>query len=268
MRNVIAHYHTYKNSGTSFDRILQSNYGEGHVSFDGPFPYMVISQREFHKIIANHPEAIAFSSHQIRLPVPASAQLNVLAVAFVRHPFLRIRSVYEFAKRREDPNPSDLWARELDFNGWLAKMRSSRRMVNINNSQVEIYGGVYDAPASMVASGTEQLGFWAEGDIAQAKRNLLTVPLLARTEFFDRDVGIFPKIMAQHGVTFNFTPGIKDNVSSITDGMSLEERIRQIEEELDADNLAWMHAANNNDLALYQFASELIDSRATELSHH
>jgi len=268
MRNVIAHYHTYKNSGTSFDRILHDNFGERHVSFDGPFPYMVISQREFHKIIANHPDAIAFSSHQIRLPVPASAHLNVLPIAFVRHPYLRIHSVYEFGRRRTDPNPDEQLARDMDFNTWLKQMRSKRRMVNINNSQVEIYGSVYGQPTNMVASGNELLGYWSEGDISQAKRNLLTVPLLARTEYFDQDVSYFNRTLAEFDIEFRFSGGVSDNVSSTTAGMSFKEKIELIQSELDDENSAWLAAANQNDLELYNFASEIIESRSRGSKHN
>ena len=86
MRHVICHYHIYKNSGTTFDHLLERNFGDRHLRFDGPFPYFSIGQRELAKVIARNRSCVAFSSHQISLPIPASLDFNVLPVVFVRHP--------------------------------------------------------------------------------------------------------------------------------------------------------------------------------------
>ena len=36
-RNVLLHYHIFKNAGTTFERVLDENYGDAHIKFDGPF---------------------------------------------------------------------------------------------------------------------------------------------------------------------------------------------------------------------------------------
>ena len=261
MRSVIAHYHTYKNSGTSFDTILSDNYGNSHLSFDGPFPFMTIGQRELQKVIHNHPHHVAFSSHQIRLPAPADALVRVLPAAFIRHPYLRIKSVYEFAQKHSNGNAADEWAANYDLNGWLHKHRENRRMVNINNSQVEIYGGRYEGPAHMIASGNAELGFYATGDVVQAKRNLAATPLLARTEHFDADVSQFPSILAQYDIPFNFSSGVASNVTDSNHNLPIDERIKGVTELLDLSNQRWLAAANAHDIELYEFAGELINFR-------
>ena len=98
-RSVIVHYHTFKNSGTSFDELLTANYQDAHLCFDGPFPYTLFNQQELLKVIRRNPNKIAFSSHSIRLPVPTDLEHNAIAALFVRHPMLRIRSVYGFEMR-------------------------------------------------------------------------------------------------------------------------------------------------------------------------
>ena len=98
-RSVIVHYHTFKNSGTSFDELLTANYQDAHLCFDGPFPYTLFNQQELLKVIRRNPNKIAFSSHSIRLPVPTDLEHNAIAALFVRHPILRIRSVYGFEMR-------------------------------------------------------------------------------------------------------------------------------------------------------------------------
>ena len=73
-RSVIVHYHTFKNSGTSFDELLTANYQDAHLCFDGPFPYTLFNQQELLKVIRRNPNKIAFSSHSIRLPVPTDLE--------------------------------------------------------------------------------------------------------------------------------------------------------------------------------------------------
>lgn len=141
MRTVIAHYHTYKNSGSSFDEQLTQAFGENHILFDGPFAYNVFPQSELLKIVLRHPSVVAFSSHQIRLPVPASLNVNILPVAFVRHPFLRISSMYSFSRRRAMDLTTDAeegslavlttherWASELDFGAWIERVATDNSM--------------------------------------------------------------------------------------------------------------------------------------------
>ena len=38
-RKVLVHYHIFKNAGTTFERVLDENYGDGHIKFDGPFSF-------------------------------------------------------------------------------------------------------------------------------------------------------------------------------------------------------------------------------------
>ncbi|MED5314595.1 MAG: hypothetical protein VYB84_01030, partial [Pseudomonadota bacterium] len=71
-RNVLLHYHIFKNAGTTFERVLDENYGDGHITFDGPFSFSVINQDQLSTIIQRHPNAVACSSHQIHLPPPSA----------------------------------------------------------------------------------------------------------------------------------------------------------------------------------------------------
>ena len=78
--------------------MLDENYGDGHITFDGPFSFSVINQDQLSTIIQGHPKAIACSSHQIHLPPPAATQFSPFG-GFIRNPLLRIRSVFLFGER-------------------------------------------------------------------------------------------------------------------------------------------------------------------------
>lgn len=109
--------------------------------------------------VRNHGAARAFSSHQIRLPVPVSLEVRVLPVVFLRHPLLRIRSVYEFLSERSGqgeglrrllPGPGqpgftsrdEASANGLTFAAWLQEViEGARPLNNISNAQIQLLGG-------------------------------------------------------------------------------------------------------------------------------
>jgi hypothetical protein len=281
-RSVIVHYHTFKNSGTSFDELLTANYKDNHLCFDGPFPYTMFNQQELLKVIRRSPTKIAFSSHSIRLPVPTDLDVNAVAALFIRHPLLRIRSVYGFEMRSEGikaklqtavksklfkkkaiPQEATATAdQQPTFDEWVTYLRghtaSNLNAGLLSNSQTHMFCGVY---------GTAGIAktFFADGpkavrlsDLDQAKRNLLAVPLLARTETFEQDVKRFPEILSRYGIEFNYQDFPAANVSNPNADGSVKDRLQHVEEELSEDNLTWLSYANAQDLELYNFSTEIL----------
>ncbi|WP_435211058.1 sulfotransferase family 2 domain-containing protein [Luminiphilus sp. nBUS_16] len=281
-RSVIVHYHTFKNSGTSFDELLTANYKEDHLCFDGPFPYTMFNQQELLKVIRRNPTKIAFSSHSIRLPVPTDLDVNAVAALFIRHPILRIRSVYGFEMRSEGMKAklqtavkSKLFMRKKiaqedtaktdkqpTFDEWVTYLRghtaSNLNAGLLSNSQTHMFCGVYGSVGiakTFSAGGPKAVRL---SDLDQAKRNLLAVPLLARTETFEQDVKRFPEILARYGIEFNYQDLPAANVSNPKAHRSVKDRLLHAEGELSEDNWSWLNNANAQDLDLYDFSNELL----------
>ena len=281
-RSVIVHYHTFKNSGTSFDELLTANYQDAHLCFDGPFPYTLFNQQELLKVIRRNPNKIAFSSHSIRLPVPTDLEHNAIAALFVRHPILRIRSVYGFeirsagvaerikgalkktvhgttdtsqlTKSLVDGNPS--------FDQWVTHLRNDKTM-NLNagllsNSQTHMFCGAFGSVGLAKTLLTDDPSSFRISDLDQAKRNLLTIPLLARTEAYETDVKRFPSILAEYGIEFSYKDLPAANVTHHEVRQPIEKRLEQIREDLSPDNWTWMNNANRQDLELYEFTNQLL----------
>jgi hypothetical protein len=248
MRTVICHYHIYKNSGTSFDRILAHNFGEAHLCFDGPFPYFSINQQELLKVIQRNPSVVAFSSHQITLPVPTALDVNVLPAVFVRHPLLRVQSIYHFKRAEKDGTETSINAEQMDFDAWCRHcLGHPREITLVSNAQTRMLGAVSGEPALALRTKTGMVY-----DFHQALRNLRTVDLLARTEQFDRDVGRFPALLADHGIEFTVEDTTPANVTVDDIGKSLDERLEQLQAALPGPTYRGLVVANAQDLALYQ----------------
>ena len=254
MRHVICHYHIYKNSGTTFDHILERNFGARHVRFDGPFPYFSIGHRELAKVIARNRAAVAFSSHQITLPVPASLDFNVLPAVFVRHPLLRIYSIYRYTRSENDGTLTSDNATRMDFDEWCRTcLAHSLEIVQVSNSQTRMLGG----QAGEVSLSRRHKD-WMEYDLQQALRNLRLVELLARTEHFSGDVGRFPAALAGYGIEFVVDGTEPQNVTGSDLGKAVGERLAQVQAELSPGTYASLVAANRQDLAVYATAASLL----------
>lgn len=99
-RNIIVHYHIFKNAGSSVDQLLRKNFGSNWTAFDGETPGSIISSDELAKTIESQPQTVAFSSHQIVPPLPR-VDANVYPIVFLRDPIDRIKSAYLFEWKKQ-----------------------------------------------------------------------------------------------------------------------------------------------------------------------
>jgi hypothetical protein len=255
MRTIICHYHIYKNSGTSFDALLTQNFGSYHISFDGPFPFFTIDQEQFTRVIERKRDVIAFSSHQIQLPVPVSLDFLVLPIVFLRHPLLRIQSIYKFKRQTCDGTLTSKNAQEKSFDEWIsACFADLSEIAHISNGQTRLLCAAYRQRSLM-----RRVSYGIEFDVHQAVRNIENVQLLARTEYFNEDVRCFTKILQQVDIDFKFLEIKPQNITSKNHHMSINERLKQVKQSLSKENYQKLLDANAQDIYLYDYASRLIE---------
>jgi len=258
MRTVICHYHIYKNSGTSFDALLSKNYGEKHISFDGPFPFFTIDQEQLSRIIERKRDLIAFSSHQIQLPVPVSLDFLVLPVVFLRHPLLRVQSIYKFKRQTYDGTITSKAAQEKSFDEWVSYCFADRQEItHISNAQTRLLCSAYRQKPLMRRTSNGM-----EYDIHQAIRNIENVRLLARTEHFSEDVSRFSEVLGQYDIEFNFTDIKPQNITSKNHHKPINERLEHLRKSLSDENYKKLLNANVQDIFLFDYATKLIEQRS------
>lgn len=259
MRNVICHYHIFKNSGTSFDTLLSENYRSKLISFDGPFPFFTIDQEQLSRIIERKQNVVAFSSHQIQLPVPVSLDFQVLPVVFIRHPLLRILSIYKFKRQTYDGTTTSKAAQDMSFDDWVTYCFSDRQEITqVSNSQTRLLGAAYRQRPLI-----RRRESWMEYDVYQAIRNIENVKLLARTEYFGEDVSRFPEILDQYNIEFKYADIKPQNTTSKNLQKSIKERISDLKDSLSENNFNRLIAANEQDIHLFEYSTKLIE-RAPE----
>jgi len=99
-RNVIVHYHIFKNAGSSVDQLLRENFSADWLSYDTDDSGGVITTSALSDLINSNPQYQAFSSHQIVPPLP-EVDGYIYPIVFVRDPIDRIRSAYLFEWQKQ-----------------------------------------------------------------------------------------------------------------------------------------------------------------------
>lgn len=102
VRNVIVHYHIFKNAGTSIDTCLDRSFSLHWDKYDVDEDWANISSIALYEQLLRYPHLRAISSHQARWPEPSFDDLQAHPIVFVRHPIDRVGSMYAFAVRREE----------------------------------------------------------------------------------------------------------------------------------------------------------------------
>jgi hypothetical protein len=102
MRDVIVHYHIFKNAGSSIDACLSDSFGARYHNFDIHEDWANITSNDLYEHLLENPDLRAMSSHQARWPEPSRQDLRAHPIVFVRHPIDRIGSMYSFAVRRHE----------------------------------------------------------------------------------------------------------------------------------------------------------------------
>ena len=258
-RNVLLHYHIFKNAGTTFERVLDENYGDRHIKFDGPFSFSVITQDQLSTIIQHHPTAMACSSHQIHLPAPSAVSFKPIPVVFVRNPLLRIRSVFLFDKSRAKKAAVDVSLSDAlgGFEEWVAqKLSGDKNLLQISNLQTNMLSRCYN----LLPKAEEQEGR-VEFDLQLAINHLSLVPCLGRVEYFDIDVSSFTETLARLDIPFVYTKRKAENVSSPDHENTAEEQLQAMEQSLSKETWQKLHWLNHQDITLYEIAHDMVEKR-------
>jgi Sulfotransferase family len=241
LRRVILHYHLFKNAGTTVASILQQNFRAGFASFDRDGHNSVISNDELLQYLETHPEAMAISSHHLRLPKPVHDSFQFYDIIVVRHPIARLWSTYSFYRRMDtgqDPLAAAAHARNAcDF----FQLLITHYPEHACNAQV-----------NLIANRGDRIPTAA--DLPRATEIIKQASALGVAERFEESA-----VLAEHCLRLIFKGLDFSYVSqNVTDGRltSLEEQLTQFKQKCGRDMLDELQFRNQLDLALFSVANE------------
>lgn len=222
MRTIILHYHLFKNAGTSLDRILQKNFGDGWVTaeFDGQGGNNSDAVADW---IVSTPDAVAYSSHTMVGPLPQVDGVRIVPIVLLRDPVERIKSAYRFERKQQ----ADTWGAQLakqhDLEGYV-----HARLARPNDRQCRNFQ-------------TARLASMCPGDAPeldralQAMDNLRDTGVIGRVEAFDN--ALTQLATRLHDSYPDFTwESTKANVSQSGGAEDMPDDLKELLEESNQDD--------------------------------
>ncbi|MDA9837090.1 sulfotransferase family protein [Luminiphilus sp.] len=241
MRSIIIHYHLFKNAGTSIDSILSASFKDLWKNFDNENSGSRFSPMEFEKIIAEHPDLKAFSSHQIVPPIPNNG-LRVFPIVFLRHPIDRLKSAYLFEWKKQ----LGLEAPKGTLQEYVLSKFEKRRANAIEEFHVMTLANKgYEGRRPSSSLTDEQL-------LSNAKSFIDTVPFYGIVERFDESLKRLDYFLKMEFP--EFCPKVIELNVTQDRSKDIDERVSRIQAELGADLYEEVLDRNKLDLQLYSYA--------------
>lgn len=122
-RHILIHFHIFKNAGTSIDRSLQECFGNGWLPLDPEKNEEVFTLDDISEQIESRPNVAAISSHQVRFSPQKSLNFKFYPIVMLRHPILRVKSIYDFerttVRRAQSKAIHTEAANQMTFQEWI-----------------------------------------------------------------------------------------------------------------------------------------------------
>ncbi len=241
MRNVLVHYHLFKNAGSSIDRCLKDSFGDSWHAFDPERSSALYTAKEFDEIILENEKSIAFSSHCIVPPISNRvAKLHPIIV--FREPISRVMSAYLFEWKIQK-NLEEAYGR---LDEYIHKKFSKPRMNAIENFQT-IRLAVDDDSCRRPSRKL------SDSQLLEGACNLVEqLPAFGLVERFEESVGWIQNKYEKQFPQLNLKP-VTANVTQ-TKIMSMDQRHKAILDLVGQELFDELTLRNQLDIQLYQYA--------------
>jgi len=252
-RQIILHYHIFKNAGTTVESILKDNFRARFARFDSEDYNSTISNDTLLEFLAGHPDVVAISSHHLRLPKPVDDRFVFHDILFVRHPVARLWSIYEFYRR------TDL---ETDPLSAAAKTRGAQEFFQLLIDDYPFHAN--NAQVNLLANAGGKLP--SESDLARAAEVISRAAAPGVAELFDESTVVAESCVGRafRGLDFSYV------AQNVTAGppMRLEAQLARFQKHCGEETFNRIINLNQLDLALVEVAHEEVLRRFDLVPHH
>jgi hypothetical protein len=248
---VVAHYHFFKNAGTSIDAILEHNFGSAWSKIEFPRSNQRSNSRLVKDWLVKQPNIAAFSSHTALFPLPILDNIVILPIIFLRHPIARLWSVYKFERQhRRVLNSSIKLAQSQDFAGYLNYQLNQPNNRSCRNFQTYRFSWLNSQPNMT--------------ELERALNGLDLLPIVGLVAQFDLSMQLYHQAIAKYYPAFELM-SVHQNITSGRN-LSLAEQLDSIRDNLDPDTYQRLLEANQDDLRLYEAAQKKLRSQFKQLN--
>jgi len=239
IRNVIVHYHLFKNAGSSIEHLLKFNLGDQWLAYDSDSANGIIPSTDLEKLITDNPDKVAFSSHQIIPPLP-QIDGNIYPIVILRDPIDRVKSAYLFEQKKqlglEEPKGT--------LEDYIKEKFRNKRQNSIEEFQtLRLSNKFKDRFQNHEKISDEEL-------LENARAFIESLPFVGLVDDFDRSVELLISFLKPAFPEFKgreFKANVLQDLS-----LSQEQKRAQIKQELSAEIFEEVIARNSLDESVYQ----------------
>jgi len=248
VRNVIVHYHLFKNGGSTLTAALKRNFGSAFAGVEAPSAEMQLPGSELMDIIRARPNLRAASSHTLRPPLPNAKDITVHEIHILRHPLDRLRSIYDFYRYKGGQHPLVEQAKRLDLPSFLKLV--VREWADVSeNSQLR-----------MLVSGDRAA---QREDLQEARRMLSRAPCIGVVEDYDTTMAVMEHYLRK--IFPNLDLSCLPRNVSIRRLQTMEERLSDLESQCGSTLYQELLALNELDTELVKMAALELKQRALQI---
>ena len=179
-RQLIVHFHIFKNAGSSIDALLQHNFPGRCQSLEAEQPWGVVQPEQIAALYNSRGRSMeVLSSHTARLQRLELSGVQIHPIVFLRDPIARAQSVYRWHRRQpaSDTREATQRAKQLDVDAYV-RWRLEQGCA-IRNFQTVFLAGREDDMRSASAT---------EADFDRALAALKALPCVGLVEHFGASV--------------------------------------------------------------------------------
>ncbi|MHC4220405.1 MAG: hypothetical protein ACYSU7_18350 [Planctomycetota bacterium] len=255
-RQILFHYHIFKNAGTTVDWSLRRSFGDRFETFDSASPRGTLLPDDVLGWVRDRPNVVAFASHQARFPVPGDGTVELRPIIFFRHPITRVASVYAFERRQRKDTPGAVKARSCDFETYVRWRLEKPAATVLTNHQVA-YCTPYD-PAQGGIKGRRR------ADLAEALDCLRACAVVGVVEEMDRSLVLAEHCLGREFVDLDLSHA-PQNISRHTD-LPLERQVEQVADQLGTRVMSELLERNALDLEMHEIATRQLETQVAAVS--
>lgn len=250
-RQIIFHFHLFKNAGTSIDANLRRIFGNRFLEIELGGPADLFPADELYEKLESRPEISAVSSHTMTLPIAPREGWDILPVIFLRHPLDRILSIYNYERAQESDSPGAVLAKKWDFPDYVANRLSTPHDLILRNWQTRW----------LARDRIDVRNIFSDDELLfeTASRVIEDFPFIGIVERFRESLYLLNKIVAQRSVTDTFR--VETENLSVNAAKSLSERLGMIKEMIGDELFGELQQANAQDLCLHRLALDTLENR-------
>ena len=256
MRPLILHGHLFKNAGSTFDWSLRRCFEDSFLDHRDDESMREGGNEFLKSLILKNPGLIAISSHVMPLMHSYPTGIKIIPIYFLRHPLLRVRSVYEFELRQLPAiTPGAIEAKNRSFGEYIAWRLDEKVGAIIRNYHSRYLGGLRRRGPS--AKGDKE-------DVGTALQTLSQTPIAPIVEHYDSSMIILEEALKPLFNSIDLSYVAQNVLQKEDKEITLDEKLLGLQNDLGGlyDDLV---AANRFDLLLYEAGIELLHSQKEKI---